>query len=198
MATRIEARSRPDGTTEVFTFEIPDEERKKLDAMTEGVESELSPARRRLLQATKAPVSLVEPIEVNGEWWYPRRLDFARQTLFGTLVQRNEAGEIDITADTLAGITVALLYVGTAADESGAADYFQSTVEAWDWAHSVSDEITAIVGALFAKLIELNPKLLTPAKADTRKGAQKKSASTKRKRRSAAVKNKTSSTPPTT
>lgn len=117
---------------------------------------ELTRAQQRLVRLVTQSQPVVEDIEVEGEAWFPKRLDWPSLTLYEL-----DSKDVKIAARPLTRTTIALLFHGLAANaHEPESRYFETIEEARDFVTQTAPAVKRQVGALFAKLLEMNPDAL--------------------------------------
>jgi hypothetical protein len=125
-----------------------------------------SPGRRLLLRLGVGKEASAVPVDLAGETVYIRRLDASGFQQVSVISNRTASGTLDFTnSDNVRSFIATALIACVRLDSSGEVQAFTG-LEAWDLASSTAPDARAAVDTLLAKILEVNPDLLTSPEAE--------------------------------
>lgn len=121
-------------------------------------------SERRIAEAKARKKPKVEPVEIEGETWFPARLNWHELAEVSVLSPRDANGDLNtLDRSVLEGYCAALFFVGLRESaEPDALRFFESYQQAFEY--SQNEEIAFSVLQLFNNLCELNPALTAKKK----------------------------------
>ncbi len=154
MATRISAENDSNGNQVVTMFDVPAEQRERLDSIYDTTEE--SAARKRLNELKKQRgETRPEAVQIGDETFYIRRLSYKDMIQLACLVNRDATGALDLDNKAiLESVSLAVLKM-TVATENNEAYFDHATLE--DYMEDPDERET--VEQLFAACIRVNPQI---------------------------------------
>lgn len=121
--------------------------------------SEVDGRLARLMAGYNQPE--IKKVQIHGEDWFIKRIDFEDLTLIGLLQPRNKRNRLVITKKgNMRGLLAAMLFVCCVTSETDDTPYFPSWVMAYYFAAHKAPSVVATNNDLFAAINELNPEII--------------------------------------